>query len=709
MRRKLPLLLLPGLFVALVHGCGTSGGSGSTVGTGGSGASDASTNIKDSDGDTISDEDEGAATGVDTDGDGIPDYLDTDSDGDGIPDSVEAGDSDPGTPPKDSDGDGIPDFRDLDSDGNGIPDAQEGAVDTDGDGIPDFADLDNDNDGMSDAQEIIGAGADCNGDLTPDPTGTPEAPADCDGDGIPNYMDLDSDNDTISDLHEGSVDTDGDGFLDRYDLDSDNDTLPDATEAGDADLKTPPVDSDGDKIPDFRDPDSDNDGLSDFDEVTAGTDPTKEDTDGDGVSDLIESAAGTNPLDPNDNPKAHGDFVFVVPYQEATTPPEDTLEFRTSIQYADIYFLFDETGSMSQEFAAMKNPTTGVPAIIDALKCKSTGGACSADKECGAGSICFSGNCVEDPLVANGGTGCVPDMWTGVGHFNNCNTYRNTLHLQPNPLATANAVGNIGPGSAEAVVQAPACVANPAFCSNNPGCSSYAGVTNPVACPGYRSDAVRILISITDADNQGGVCGGLVPSIQTTGDALKAAGIKFVSLWGTGDDGAGTLCDTPKQCAEQIGIASGTVNSSNQPFAYPALDAAVVQVTKQAVLEIARGVPLNVTIQATDEPGDAGDALQFLDYLEVNISGVGNCTTVSPVADTDGDGRNDAFPALLGGTPVCWNVHPVASQSTTPPTDKPQLFRAKLTVFGDGSPLDSRDVYFLVPPKPAEIPTQPPA
>src|SRR5262249_3979726 len=48
----------------------------------------------DSDGDTISDFDEGAGLFVqpDTDGDGTPDYLDLDSDGDCIPDSVEAGD-----------------------------------------------------------------------------------------------------------------------------------------------------------------------------------------------------------------------------------------------------------------------------------------------------------------------------------------------------------------------------------------------------------------------------------------------------------------------------------------------------------------------------------------------------------------------------------------------------------------------------------------
>lgn len=47
---------------------------------------------------------------LDTDGDKVPDYLDTDSDNDGIPDSVEAA-----IPLWDTDNDGIPNHKDLDS------------------------------------------------------------------------------------------------------------------------------------------------------------------------------------------------------------------------------------------------------------------------------------------------------------------------------------------------------------------------------------------------------------------------------------------------------------------------------------------------------------------------------------------------------------------------------------------------------------------
>ncbi len=101
----------------------------------------------DTDGDTVSDGDEGIG---DPDGDTIISALDLDSDGDGIPDSVEAGDADWQTLPIDTDFDGVPDIFDLDSDSDGLPDAQEtncvalgrhGRLwpDTDFDGYPDLA------------------------------------------------------------------------------------------------------------------------------------------------------------------------------------------------------------------------------------------------------------------------------------------------------------------------------------------------------------------------------------------------------------------------------------------------------------------------------------------------------------------------------------------------------------------------------------------
>jgi len=117
----------------------------------------------------------------DSDGDGIPDQLDTDSDNDGILDEIEAQANnsvalsnadtningidnafEPGFTPVDTDTDGIPDYLDLDSDNDGILDSVETGIDTDGDGIRNYRDLDSDKDVCSD---VIEAGfTDADGD-----------------------------------------------------------------------------------------------------------------------------------------------------------------------------------------------------------------------------------------------------------------------------------------------------------------------------------------------------------------------------------------------------------------------------------------------------------------------------------------------------------------------------------------------------------------
>jgi len=134
----------------------------------------------------------------------------------------------------------------LDLDGDGII---EGAGDTDGDGIPDFLDLDSDNDGISDSIEghdadgdgvadVVPTGTDTDGDglddaFDPDNGGTPAPVQDTDGDGVPDYLDTasisnpDSDGDGIPDVTEGTGDADGDGLPDNLDDDGDNDGIPD--------------------------------------------------------------------------------------------------------------------------------------------------------------------------------------------------------------------------------------------------------------------------------------------------------------------------------------------------------------------------------------------------------------------------------------------------------------------------------------------------
>ncbi|MBC7000409.1 gliding motility-associated C-terminal domain-containing protein [Cytophaga sp. FL35] len=184
---------------------------------------------------------------TDTDGDGIPDYLDIDSDNDGIPDNVEAqstvgyiapsltdanrnGLDDAyetggqlGLIPEDTDGDGLPDYVDEDSDNDNIPDRIE-AHDHDQDGIPEVSLIgsDKDNDGLDDGYEGETAiDLDVNDEINDPYNDLPNT----DGDGESNYRDIDDDNDGIESKNE-DVNIDGDYSND----DSDNDGIPEYLE-----------------------------------------------------------------------------------------------------------------------------------------------------------------------------------------------------------------------------------------------------------------------------------------------------------------------------------------------------------------------------------------------------------------------------------------------------------------------------------------------
>lgn len=105
-----------------------------------------------------------------------------------------------------------------------------------------------------------------------------------------------------------------------------------------------------------------------------------------------------------------------------------------------------------------------------------------------------------------------------------------------------------------------------------------------------------------------------------------------------------------------------------------------------------------VSIDPSDLPGDAGDALQFIERLEVNVTRPG-CTLIDAISDVNPrDGFPDTFDAVQPGNRVCWDLV-VRRNTFVEPTSEPQLFRALLTVRGDGSPVDRRVVFFLVPPR----------
>jgi hypothetical protein len=638
----------------------------------------------DADGDGISDAHEGRSENIDTDGDGIPDWQDTDSDGDGIDDYREAGDTSLETPPLDSDGDGTPDFRDLDSDNNMIPDAVDGQNDTDGDGRPDFQDLDDDGDFIGDVQEI---GADAT------------APVDTDGDGTPDFRDTDSDGDTIPDIYETSTDFDMDGTGNWRDLDSDDDCRSDQVESGGV---TPPRDTDGDGRQDFVDRDSDNDGISDQAEDTNcngvrdgnETDAGNQDTDGDGVSDLVEGAAGTDPNDANDNPQANGDFVFVVPYEDPPSPMDDDLDFTSQIQSLDMYVIVDRSGSMSTEITAVRN---NLSTVRNNLTCPPNGTG-------------TPGN-------------CIPDLWAGAGTVgysgSGAQTYLNHADLQPNanfsglpitepsgccaePLTFSVFSAITGLGTASATGCGLSGVNPRSTCAGSPAAN---GGFTAFGYPCFRQGALPVILLATDEPPLSPGDTNKCPAWNTV--VLPAMNARSAKLMGIGGSGfAGTSVQTD---LNTMATNTGAVDSQNgnAPLVFDGSGANSAAAIENGVRTLANNIPLDMAAVPADDPSDAVNAVTaFIDHLETLQLGTPLCANMLTDIDTNGDTFDDAYVDVRAGTGVCWKLIP-RMNTTVMPTEMPQLFRATVSVIGDGvTTLDTRDVFFLVPPEPIDEPVR---
>jgi hypothetical protein len=260
-------------------------------------------------------------TDEDSDGDGVPDYIEKrdgtdpadandykDSDGDGVPDYVEERD---GTDPtdandyKDSDGDGVPDYIE-ERDGTDPTDAND-YKDSDGDSVPDYTE-ERDGTNPTDSNDYKDSDGDGVPDYVEEREGTDATDAndykDSDGDGVPDYIEeregtdstdandyKDSDGDAVPDYieeREGTDSTDANDYKD-----SDGDSVPDYTEEREGTNSTDAndyKDSDGDSVPDYTE---DRDG-------TDSTDPNDyKDSDGNGVPDYVEEKEGTDLNDPN--------------------------------------------------------------------------------------------------------------------------------------------------------------------------------------------------------------------------------------------------------------------------------------------------------------------------------------------------------------------------------------------------------------------------
>lgn len=689
--------------------------------------------LADQDNDSIADLHEQSGQRLDSDGDGTSDYLDNDSDGDGISDRDEAGDDDVTTRPADSDTDGEPDYRDLDADNNGIADKDEPDDDLDGDGLLARVDLDDDGDGLSDTVEI--------GD---DPT----KPRDSDADGVPDYLDSDSDDDGIADLWEGAGDPDGDLLPSYLDVDSDGDCRTDEVEGGIGASDVLPVDSDGDGVFDFLDLDSDNDGLGDEQEdrdcdgktSAAETAALDADTDGDGATDLVEQAAGTDPILASDNPIGRGDFVFVVPFNGTPTPGRETLDFATDLVRADVVLAMDGTRSMDAERDNLKSSLRqlagqvgqlipdvafGVVTYRDypyldyghggdrpfqlrhrVMTVRSSEGMQSV--QAAVGAIVTDGG--KDPPES--GFEMLYQLATGAGRVVGPDTIVDAFDASRAPPAAIPAGEEVGTRGGVGLREGalPIAIWATDACNHNAAGGRYpyhpglGAATEAVAIEELAAIGARVLAVVSDpTDPNDTPC----PDGLARKDALAVVtatrGNVGPQAWGNGASRP-QGCEVGQCCTGLDGRGEAPDIEGMCPLVFH-IDGATGAGLGHAALDAVRALSgygtLDITAEASDGPDDEVDAVQaFIAGVIANTKGDGSCAAGLSAVDRDPqDGIAETFDDVQPGERVCFDIVPKPN-TTVEPTAEPQLFRATVTVRGDGvTVLDARDIYFLVPPK----------
>jgi len=380
-------------------------------------------------------------------------------------------------------------------------------------------------------------------------------------------------------------------------------------------------------------------------------------------------------------PTRCGDSDFAVVYAEDAPPSPDEvgLSTRVGIPEADVYFLFDTTGSMAGEIRAMRD---AVVELIGTLTCPAEGAPCSRDDDCGPSEACSpEGRCGPAPEVAD----CLPDLNVGVGTYaGEPHTYRHVIDVAPPTPATEAAFPSRadGPGGRETLYQAVACACGRGRCLDR--MCAAAGR----ACPGFRERSLPILMAITDEGDECSV--GFLPdcpeTVTTAAEGLQSIGAVFVGI----DADAGREA-TP--FLVEIAEAADATGADGEPLVFAGSEGDVVDAVSEG-LEAVSGRPLSLRVELEDLPDDDGDARRFVDYVEVDTTTDG-CFPYGDVEDTDLDGHPDVVPAAGPGTTGCFDVVPRETHGLSP-SEETRVYRLRARLYGDGSIVDERTICFEV-------------
>jgi hypothetical protein len=267
----------------------------------------------------------------------------------------------------------------------------------------------------------------------------------------------------------------------------------------------------------------------------------------------------------------------------------------------------------------------------------------------------------------------------------------------PTVQAAVDAMEASGGGdSAESHVPALYAVASGCTAPEDPFLAPDEACTDPtlIGYPRFRAGAVPIIVLFTDAPFHNGRLGsrpydaealGFTPTtydvaVAALGDLhARVISVYSADWWPVVDD------------LEQLCVDTDTLDAEREAYVYRQDDGEFGPLVRDAVDEVAQGVPMAIAARGVDDPADDVDAMDFVSSIVPAAAPAPPCATGLAVA-------GDSYVQVQPGTTVCFDVIP-ARNETVEPTAEPQMFKAIIQVWGDEvTVLDERAIYFLVPP-----------